>query len=160
VVLDGPNAGPNPSHRTYFADLDSAIKAFGWFDGQVAAIFDIHRIMSALVEAAHSPVFEVYILDDRTYVAVLLESDPDTAAAFIHFGYVDHVIKLPGSQPSAQPGRWRTDLPTAYATSNSNPTGVSKTVLCPNCFLQVPVYGSCTCGWEPSPGNDQRAAPA
>jgi len=151
-ILNDPGEIESPSLRHYFGrDVEAALSAWGGFEGELAALADVKKILDAVVKAEGSPIYEVFFPDAKGYVTVVLECLPDQGSAFINWGFVDHRFGLEGSVLARNGTTNRTFLPTSYG-SNSAPKSLPTipTVLCPNCFLLVPVTGQCgSCDWLP-----------
>jgi hypothetical protein len=69
---------------------------------------------------------------------------------FIHVGYVNHIVSVGDSVAlENDPGYWRTTFSTFKEGGTKAPHAVAHSTLCPECNLQVPVFGECDCGWSP-----------
>ena len=153
AILDDPSDISNPSLRHYFgSDVESAITAWGALSGEVAAVLDVKRIIAEVLTEKKTKIHEVYFPDSKSYVAIVLDDVSDRGSIFIASGYVDHYAQLKGSALTKNEMIWRSLLPTSQQGSSSKVVPPIPHVLCPNCFLQIPVTGQCgTCEWVPNP---------
>jgi len=153
VILNGPSEISNPSLRHYFgSDVEAAISAWGALSDEAAAVVDVRRIISNVLSEKKTKIHEVYFPDSKSYVAIVLEDVSDRGSIFIASGYVDHYVQLEESTPTKNGMIWRSLLPTSQQSSSSKALPPIPHVLCPNCFLQIPVTGQCgTCEWVPNP---------
>lgn len=138
------------SNSTEYENLEAALNAWSAFNkapevkDQIKAV--VNRLSASLGEAVrwHKPATDPYI-------AVTFMGEPKKIGAYIHTGYIDHIIELPGSfVPDVSPNYWRTNLSTAGVQPGRLPKEtVTEIKLCPVCSMVVPLYGECGCGWRP-----------
>lgn len=144
MVLTVPRT---PFLRHYFGrDFEAALASWGILAGQIAALTDVRKMIARLVESAGSK-YEVYFLDHRADLVVLFENDTDRAAAWVHWGHVDHRAHLMGSE-LAPHGVWRTRLPTTDGSAAPHARTASEVRhrTCAHCYMPVPLTGICdTC---------------
>ena len=53
-----------------------------------------------------------YVIKSGSYVAIRFEKKPSLSVVFVHVGFVDHRVEIPGSDWNTVHDIWRTDLPT------------------------------------------------
>lgn len=132
---------------TDYPTLESALA--GWATTQtIPSIWpEIHGAIRSLSDKL-GDVVRIHIPPARGYIAVTFEREPKKVGAYIHHGYVNHIVPIGGSFAlENDPGYWRTSFSSAHeSVSRAHKTSIAPTV-CPECHLHVPTSGECSCGW-------------
>lgn len=137
--------------REYFEQLETALHSWGKLNGQVSVLAEARDIVHQ-IEKTNGPITGAFVPSQtRPYVAVMFAGDEKRAGAWIHVGYVDHLVPLPGATEHAEKKYFTTRMTSWRGDASGGAKEKSiNTVPCVNCpGMQVPVTGQCGCGWRP-----------
>lgn len=94
-------------------------------------------------------ITRIHIPPKGDYIAVTFVGEPKKVGAYIHHGYVNHIVQVGDSIAlENDPGYWRTRFSTFKEGNTKSVETAKKPVVCPKCNLQIPAYGDCSCGWS------------
>jgi len=138
------------SDSTEYESLRAALAAWKSSKDRRELWEEVENLESRLVERLGKTI-RVHIPASEPYIALTF-AKPGKIGAYVHVGYVDHVIELAGSAvPEASPDCWRTQMSSSWGSKTVLPESSSTAVLCPIDKLEVPKNGSCPkCDWSPS----------
>ena len=135
--------------REYHSSLDAALHSWGNLNDRPAVVKEVNDVVKRIAEV-NGAVTKAFIpARARSYVAVMFERDSKRAGAWVHVGFVDHLIPLENSEHYAEKRFYRSKLSTWTEKNRGKWDESTKGILCPRCpGMVVPVTGSCGCGWN------------
>ena len=79
------------------------------------------------------------MIKSGSYVAIRFEKKPSLSVVFVHVGFVDHRVEIPGSDWNTVHDIWRTDLLTGKkSVSSYKKSPEINHLTCKKCFQQYP----------------------
>ena len=147
--MKGSTNVSNANEAMEYPSLQHALEA--WTPTQSASDVwsEVHSAIRRISEKL-GEITRVHIPPMGKYIAVTFAGEPKKIGAYIHVGYVNHIVCVGDSVAlENDPGYWRTTFSTFTEGGTKAPHAVADSTLCPECNLQVPVFGECDCGWSP-----------
>lgn len=124
--------------KEFGADYLAALKDWGRFASEPSVLEKVVDVIKNC-ERELGAVTLAYTVKSETYVAIRFEKAPGIASAFVHRGYVNHRVEIPGSHWNADDDVWRTNLPTVKNSVASHKKMPDiKYLNCEKCFQQYP----------------------
>jgi hypothetical protein len=141
---------PNPDSSTEYTTLREALYGWAKLNDRQDVWYEIEVAVTSLSESL-GKVIRIHVPAANSYVALTFENEPTKIGAYVNVGHIDHIAKVDGSYvPESAPAYWRSPLTTTSGSRIGSDDDSVETQLCPNCFMQVSVYGECGCGWKPA----------
>jgi hypothetical protein len=139
----------NNQETAEFSELRQALQAWGSLNDRQQVWTEIEEVVEALTQKLGDAV-RIHIPSSNSYVAVTFKNEAKRVGAYINVGFVDQIIQTEKSHNVDTPeGYWRTPLSTVQSGGVRSGETEAATELCPSCFISVPSYGECGCGWSP-----------
>ena len=140
---------PYADQREYYPSLEVALHSWGNLNDRPAVVEEVKAVIKRIAEV-NGAVTKAFIpARSRSYVAVMFERHSKRAGAWVHVGFVDHLIPLEKSEHYAEKNFYRSKLSTWNEKSGGKWDESTQGILCPRCpGMLVPVTGSCGCGWN------------
>ena len=119
-------------------DYPAALKFWGDFEDEPSVLEKVVEIIK-YCEKELGAVTLAYVIKSGGYVAIRFETKPNLSVVFVHKGFVDHRVEIPGSHWNTDHDIWRTNLPTGKSSVSSHKKLPQiKHLTCGNCSQQYP----------------------
>ena len=119
-------------------DYPAALKFWGDFEDEPSVLEKVVEIIK-YCEKELGVVTLAYVIKSGGYVAIRFETKPNLSVVFVHKGFVDHRVEIPGSHWNTDHDIWRTNLPTGKSSVSSHKKLPQiKHLTCGNCSQQYP----------------------
>ena len=119
-------------------DYPAALKFWGDFEDEPSVLDKVVEIIK-YCEKELGAVTLAYVIKSGGYVAIRFETKPNLSVVFVHKGFVDHRVEIPGSHWNTDHDIWRTNLPTGKSSVSSHKKLPQiKHLTCEMCFQQYP----------------------